>query len=153
MVDNKGVAYYPRVGSHESVDIGPYLKHFCIKRSSKNGSRIVGTASAEIGDISGIITCYESRNNDHIVLQVIKYAVNKTLCRVIVEHVLVPLLFGLYEVAAVKVYRSVDNLRYYDRRQSFAIAHDYIKRAIAQILNQAYSAIDVAKLLKQRIDH
>ena len=114
MIYDKRTVYDPRVGGHEAVDISPYFKDSGIKGGGKYGSRIIGTTPAEVGDVAFGIARYEARHQGHLEVETVKYIVDQHLSGVIVKHVLVPLLFSLYEVAAVKVNSSFNDPRYND---------------------------------------
>ena len=56
------------VSGHETIDIGPYLKHVGIEGSSNNGSGVVRTTTSQIGHFSsfGIATDETAQHDDWV---------------------------------------------------------------------------------------
>ena len=108
---------YARVSCHKSINIGPNLKLTRIEGSGNDGSGIVATATAQIGDVArNMVGRNKSRHDSDFSLEIFECFKNQAIGKVNIENMFVELAFSLYKIPRVEVCSIVDNSAYNDRR-------------------------------------
>ena len=96
------------VGSHETINISPYLQDLCIESSSNNRCGIVRTAPSQIRSLHGIsVTRNEARNHSHL-WYVFESFLDKLVRQLRIQRVLSVLLFRTDEITAVHALAALD---------------------------------------------
>ena len=123
LVDGVGRLDHTWIGSHKSVNVGPYLQHLGIQRSSYDGCSIVATASSQVCCLASIfIATDESRHHSHIG-HVLESLANQSVSKLSCQAMLAVLLLSADKVAAVHSLAAFYHCGYDVRRESLTVTN------------------------------
>ena len=147
-----GVVDYAWVGSHETVNVGPYLKAVCLQRGCQYGCGVVATATAKIGNLVVLLVlCNEARYHNHLLLGVVEVLVDEPVGLLVGKDVFAVLCLCLYEVAGVEACGTVNERGYYAARNPLAVAHDSSLRLWSEVVDERKTLVYVVQLIEQHV--
>ena len=157
LVDGVGRLDDLRVGSHEAVDVGPYLEHLGIEGGSDDGSGVVRAATAQVGGLVAVaVAGYEARHDEYglgcvIATEGAEGLLDELRGELGVEHVLALLILGAYEVAGIHAHAVLHQGGHDVRRQSLAVADDGILGLGTQVVDEVDTIVDAAQLVEELV--
>ena len=147
------VVYHTRIGSHETVDIGPYLKHVGFECCRNDCRSVVTTATSKICNlITILILRNEARNNNYLFGTVVEMFVYQFFGLVACKDVVATLYLGLYELTCIVTHCTIYQCSHNTARQSLAIAYDCSFSLGRHIVDERKTVIYVIEFIKQLID-
>ena len=147
-----------RVGGHETINVGPDFQTIRIQGSSKDGSRVVRTSTAQVGHFTRVVVFRNKTGNYsdrafrlRIVAhrhEVLEFFFHQLVGQAAHQHVAFLLLLCLDEIQSV-VATGTGNHRGDDiRRDALAITHDGIGRLLRQIADQIHALVNALQVVQ-----
>ena len=142
----------PRVGSHETIHVGPYFQQFGVQGSGNDSGGIVRSASTQVGHFARLaVARYETAHDgDARVAREVAYDVR--VGGLEVTHVLVEHLDGLDKFAAIYPLGIGDDLRHDAAGDALAVTHHGTERLGRQLADEEDATIDVVQFLEGLAD-
>ena len=141
-VDGIGRLDDSRVGSHETIHVGPNFEYIGIESCRDDGSRVVATSASKVGGFAAIAVAADESRHDGNARHVGKRLSHEAIGQLRVELVLTVLALCADEVAGIHAHRPADERGDDVRTDALAIADDSILRLLAQVVNEIYAEED-----------
>ena len=110
------------IGSHETVHIRPDFQNVGIQRRSNNGSRIIGSATSQIGHFTGILVGRNESRNQRYSWYILEGFTDQSVSQLRIQNMLVMFFLGLYKGTRIKPLSPFNKGCNNNRRQAFTVA-------------------------------
>ena len=140
------------VGSHKSVDVGPYLEHLGVESRRDDRSGIVAAATSEVCHFARELVATDKSRYYGYLWQFGESLSYELVGEVAVKNMFSELVFCFDKFARVFPCRIVDECGNDIAAQTFAIADDGCACLWAEVANEIHSVIDGTEFFEETVN-